>query len=170
MRKYLKRILALTLSVILALSLCPVAFGADAKAAADNSEQEYAQHGTGLLPAIRRGSTKPTDGSASAQGNTSLQTEDLPEKYDSRDYGYITPVKNQGDYNTCWAFGTAASCEAYMIKHGVHVGENGPVADQSLNLSEYHLAYYTYTDAYDAEGMLTGYIIRIIFRNTIHLN
>ena len=43
MRKYLKRILALMLSVILALSLCPVAFGADAKTAADNSEQEYAQ-------------------------------------------------------------------------------------------------------------------------------
>ena len=43
-----------------------------------------------------------------------------------------------------------------MIKHGVHVGESGQVADLDLNLSEYHLAYYTYTDAYDAEGMLTG--------------
>ncbi len=156
MSKHLKRILALLLSVILVLSLFPAAFAAEAKTVSDKDEQEYTQHGLGLLPTLLRGSTKPSDGSASVQGNTAIQTEDLPEHYDSRDYGYITPVKNQGDYNTCWAFGTAASCEAYMIKHGVHVGETGQVADQNLNLSEYHLAYYTYTDAYDAEGMLTG--------------
>lgn len=30
----------------------------------------------------------------------------IPKQYDSRDYGYITPVRNQLAYGTCWAHGT----------------------------------------------------------------
>ena len=149
MNIFLKRILALFLTLILVMSIAGTAFADNDKS--DTDEREYAQHGLGLLPVQPHGKTKPS--TSSVQG---LEKADLPAAYDSRDYGYITPVKNQGDHNTCWTFGAAACCEAYMIKHGVHVGENGQVADQDLNLSEYHLAYYTYTDAYDAEGMLTG--------------
>ena len=156
MSKHLNRLLAILLALILVLSLFPAALAVESDENREMAEETALAFGTGLLPAIPHGSTTPSQADASAQGNTGLQTEDLPSKYDSRDYGYITPVKNQGDYNTCWAFGTAAACEAYMIKHGVLVGETGQAADTSLNLSEYHLAYYTYTDAYDAEGMLTG--------------
>ena len=149
MNRFPKRALALLITAILVWGLVPAAF-AERGLTPKDIGSDYAQHGTGRLPELPHGGSSPVynpsrDGAA-----------DLPDKYDSRDYGYITPVKNQGDHNTCWTFGTAASCEAYMIKHGVHVGENGPKADLSLNLSEYHLAYYTYTDAYDAEGMLTG--------------
>ncbi len=149
MNRFPKRILALLITAILVWGLVPASF-AERGLTPKDIGSDYAQHGTGRLPELPHGGSSPVynpsrDGAA-----------DLPDKYDSRDYGYITPVKNQGDHNTCWTFGTAASCEAYMIKHGVHVGENGPKADLSLNLSEYHLAYYTYTDAYDAEGMLTG--------------
>ena len=149
MSRLLKKILAFSLSVILALSLIPASFATET---ADRGEQE--KHGLGLLPTLLHGSAKPAD--AAIQGSAGSLTEDLPQKYDSRDYGYITPVKDQGSYNTCWAFATAASCEAYMIKHGVEVGDTGVAADQNLNLSEFHLAYYTYAPAYDAEGMLTG--------------
>ncbi len=148
MRHVLKRLFALSLSLLFVLCLIPFTFADGREAFGD--VQASAQHGTGRLPERLRGKTSPS-GSGTRDGAKSL-----PASYDSRDYGYITPVKDQGDHNTCWAFGTAASCEAYMIKHGVHVGENGPAADQNLNLSEYHLAYYTYTDAYDAEGMLAG--------------
>lgn len=153
MSRFLKRILALSLTLMLILCLVPSAFAEAIKTETDSAGQGYAQHGLGRLPERRRGTSQPSDG---ISGHSGLQTASLPASYDSRDYGYITPVKDQGNYNTCWTFGTAASCEAYMIKHGVHVGEDGPAADLSLNLSEYHLAYYTYTDAYDAEGMLTG--------------
>ena len=49
--------------------------------------------------------------------DTVFAADTLPEKYDSRDYGYITPVKNQGSYGTCWAHGIIASCEASLIKN-----------------------------------------------------
>ena len=153
MRDFAKRLSALLIAFLFVLCLIPSSLADESRTEALNAEQAYAQHGTGRLPERRRGTTQPSDGTP---GHGELRTADLPSSFDSRDYGYITPVKDQGNYNTCWTFGTAASCEAYMIKHGVHVGEDGPVADLNLNLSEYHLAYYTYTDAYDAEGMLTG--------------
>ena len=79
----------------------------------------------------------------------------LPSKYDARNYGYVTPVRNQNPYGSCWAHAAMACVESYMIKHGVPVG-TGSAATTSLNLSETHLCFFTYTNAYDAEGMLTG--------------
>ena len=40
----------------------------------------------------------------------------LPSSYDSRDYGYITPVKDQGTGGNCWAFGGIATLEACLKK------------------------------------------------------
>lgn len=41
---------------------------------------------------------------------------DLPSSYDSRDYGYITSVKNQGQGGNCWAFSGIATLEACLKK------------------------------------------------------
>ena len=40
----------------------------------------------------------------------------LPYSYDSRDYGYITPVKDQASGGNCWAFGGLATLEATLKK------------------------------------------------------
>ncbi len=80
----------------------------------------------------------------------------LPSSYDSRNYNYITSVKNQNPYGSCWAHAAMASVESYMIKHGVEVGSTGSAATTSLNLSETQHCYFNYSTAYDAEGMLTG--------------
>ncbi|MBQ2061430.1 MAG: InlB B-repeat-containing protein, partial [Oscillospiraceae bacterium] len=149
MSKHFRKPLALLLAVLLVLGMIPTALAAPNR----TEETQSAMRATGRLTSIRRGGDPAGD---AIQSTPNLPAADLPSSYDSRLYGYITPVRNQGDYNTCWTFGAAACCEAYMIKHGVLVGETGQPADTSLNLSEYHLAYYTYTDAYDAEGMLTG--------------
>ena len=77
--------------------------------------------------------------------DTVFAADTLPEKYDSRDYGYITPVKNQGSYGTCWAHGIIASCEASLIKN------NGYPSD--LDLSEFHLAYSARHKMYDRLGL-----------------
>lgn len=67
----------------------------------------------------------------------------LPEKYDSRDYGYISPVKSQGQLGTCWAHAFVACAEANMIKKGYEEYFN--------NYSEAHLAYF-YHKRNEAQG------------------
>ncbi len=59
-----------------------------------------------------------------------------PTAYSSREQ-YITTPKNQGDFGLCWAFSAVACAEADAIKnHG---------ADRdTLDLSEWHLAYFSY--------------------------
>lgn len=59
-----------------------------------------------------------------------------PTQYDLRDYGQVTPVRNQNPYGLCWAFGTMASLESSHAK-----------ADAELiDLSEKHLGYFAYVD------------------------
>ena len=65
----------------------------------------------------------------------------LPASYDSRKYGYVTATKDQGYYGTCWAFATIAAAESSLIKQGL--------ADQAIDLSEYHLAYFSYAENVD---------------------
>lgn len=152
MSKHLRKSLALLLALILALGTLPAAMAAPAEA----DPEAGSMRATGLLPTALHGSKRPGDAGTQTQAQTNGTRDTLPAKYDSRDYGWVTPVRDQGSYNTCWAHGAAAACESYMIKHGVHVGEDGPVADATLNLSEFHLAWFTYTAAYDAEEMLNG--------------
>ena len=41
---------------------------------------------------------------------------DLPSSYDLRDYGLVTPIKDQGGSGSCWAFTTIAALESYLLK------------------------------------------------------
>ena len=40
----------------------------------------------------------------------------LPEKYDARKEGFITPVKTQGKSGPCWAFGIISTLETNFLK------------------------------------------------------
>ena len=72
----------------------------------------------------------------------------LPSYYDSRTSGYITSVRNQEPFGTCWAFGALAAGEASMIKKGI--------ADTGIDLSELHLAYFFYHPQTDPLGYTKG--------------
>lgn len=65
----------------------------------------------------------------------------LPEFYDSRQKGYITPVKNQNPWGTCWAFGALSAGEASLVKKGL--------ADKTVDLSELHLSYFFFNTKND---------------------
>ncbi|MDR2749225.1 MAG: hypothetical protein LBC41_01070, partial [Clostridiales bacterium] len=54
-------------------------------------------------------------------------------KYDARDDGFVSPVRNQGTNSLCWAFATYGLAEANMLKNGLG----------TQDLSEMHLAYST---------------------------
>lgn len=42
----------------------------------------------------------------------------LPPQYDLRTYGYVTPVKDQGNCGCCWAFATMAAIESNWLMQG----------------------------------------------------
>ena len=48
--------------------------------------------------------------------NNSIAVDKLPSKFDLRDFGWISPVRFQGDNDDCWAFATAASMESSLLR------------------------------------------------------
>lgn len=65
---------------------------------------------------------------------------ELPQTYDSRTKGYVTSVKNQNPWGTCWAFAACAAMESYALSHGLVDNPN------NVDFSEYALAYLTFKD------------------------
>lgn len=72
----------------------------------------------------------------------------FPAKYDPREFGGVTAIENQGNTNSCWAFSTIAAAECNLIKKGL--------ANQTINLSENHLAYFYYHRETDPLGYTAG--------------
>ncbi|MCM1159119.1 MAG: lectin like domain-containing protein [Bacteroidales bacterium] len=81
-------------------------------------------------------------------GKTTRAGAALPSRFDGREKGWVTPVKDQGDYNTCWAFSTMAALEGNLIKNGY--------ADKSIDLSENQFAYFFYHRQTDNLGYTAG--------------
>lgn len=92
-------VLAIVLSLILATSAT----------ALDLIEIEGEKYGTGYLPSpkeqkkiYRRVST----------------TMEIPDSYDAREFGLVTPIKNQGSCGSCWSFARTRAFEAALILAG----------------------------------------------------
>ncbi len=70
-----------------------------------------------------------------------LQTAAFPSAYDLRNVGgrnYVTPVRNQNPYGTCWSFAVFGSLESNSL---VASGGSG-----TPDYSEWHLSYFAYID------------------------
>ncbi|MGN0151440.1 MAG: lectin like domain-containing protein [Wujia sp.] len=74
----------------------------------------------------------------------------IPSSYDSRDAGYVTSVKDQQPYGTCWAFSALGAGEASLLARGM-----GNTVS-TLDFSEYQLAYFFYHHVNDPLGNLQG--------------
>lgn len=61
----------------------------------------------------------------------------LPEHFDLRIKGLVSPIKDQGSYGTCWAFSAMSCIETNLIAR-----------EPDIDLSEMHLAYYTYCSTF----------------------
>lgn len=49
--------------------------------------------------------------------NNSLNTSKLPESFDLRDHGWVTPVRNQGNKGFCWVFAVCDILESSSLRH-----------------------------------------------------
>ena len=76
----------------------------------------------------------------------------LPSRWDSREHGCLTPVKNQGQVGSCWSFASYAVLETQMLKAGrgeyefsvknmvnLHGFKNKPDEGGDYNMSEAYL-------------------------------
>ena len=70
----------------------------------------------------------------------------LPDSFDWRDYGEVSPVKNQKSCGTCWAFGTTSVLESAVL-----MGEDlaYDFSEQSVALCVDPSWYYLYDDGTD---------------------
>lgn len=78
----------------------------------------------------------------------------LPLRYDARDYGYVTSVKNQQD-NTCWAYSAVSMAESDLISGQTPV-EGSVLTPDTADFSEDHLIYSFYHAQADPLGNTTG--------------
>ena len=70
---------------------------------------------------------------ASESLSASDEVYSLPESFDLREQGLVSPVKNQNPYGTCWAFGAVNSLETNAMRRNPHI-----------DYSEWYLAHYAY--------------------------
>ena len=62
----------------------------------------------------------------------------LPDAFDSRDYGCVTPVKNQGQTGMCWAMAAVSALESDAVRSGC-------LSLEKTDFSEAHLAWAAFT-------------------------
>ena len=67
--------------------------------------------------------------------------------FNSWEEGRLPPIRDQGQYGTCWVFATLGAMEADLVSDG---------ADREVDLSELHLAYYSYHSYYDEKDCNIG--------------
>ena len=68
----------------------------------------------------------------------------FPEKFDLRDRGTVTPVKNQTPFGTCWSFATIAVSETSILNSlGLTYDQYREKYGEDMDLSEKHLAWFT---------------------------
>lgn len=73
-------------------------------------------------------------------------TEEMPSKFDLRDYGYVTPVKFQNPWGACWGFSSIAAAETSILGElGLTYTEFKEIYGIDMDLSEKHLAYFAAT-------------------------
>ena len=91
-----------------------VAFGVLSVSAKGDAERAM-----GYRPPLKGGisARRISDAGSSGFLRASAKTA-LPAKWDAREHGWISPVKDQGDVGTCWAFASYATLETQLLKLG----------------------------------------------------
>lgn len=73
----------------------------------------------------------------------------LPSSYDSREYGLVTPIRNQGVTGSCWSFAAIKALESDSIHQAL-------VSLNTADFSESHLVWYAYDPLSDITDSLYG--------------
>ena len=135
-----KRILAVLLLFFMAICCSGVTFAKEIDTQPDNQTEDCE------MPLSYRGDTEIKIDSISA--NTTLRRRSVQMLEEAYISPYVTSVKNQGIYGTCWAFSLVAASEASILKEGL--------AAEDIDLSEWHTAYFLANSVTDPLGGTQG--------------
>lgn len=88
----------------------------------------------------------------------SSYTGSLPKRYDLRDFGFVTPIRNQGKGGNCWAFSSLAALESAILKatNVTYDFSEENMKNIASKYSEYGWAMETNDGGYDK--MALGYL------------
>lgn len=89
---------------------------------------------------------------ASSGAVTSAEEAAALPRYDGREHGIITPVKDQGTSTLCWAYSSIAASEASILKSGI----DPAVTKDNLYLNPVSVAYRAYRRQSDPMGNTDG--------------
>lgn len=155
-----KKLLAMILSVGLAAGLLPMTGGAYAASGTDESSDTVQE-------IARQFQDMTKDPFAFRDGQMRAQAEDAaaayPEKFDLRNVNgesFVTPVKFQNPFGTCWGFSAITAAETSIL--GAGLAQQDGYDASTLDLSEKHLVNFLArplddpTDPQNGEG--TQYI------------
>ncbi len=68
----------------------------------------------------------------------------FPVRFDLRERGTVTPVRDQDPWGTCWSFATVAASETSILNSlGMTAEEYRSKTGEDMDLSEKHLAWFT---------------------------
>ena len=76
----------------------------------------------------------------------------LMPQYDGRNYGIVTPVKDQGNSNLCWAYSTVAASETSILR----MKTDESATKDNLSLNPVAAAYRVYKRESDPLGNTNG--------------
>lgn len=109
-----------------------------------------------------------TDPILNYHGEEEIKVSSLQELEPGADYGdlaasykspYITAIKDQNPYGTCWAHAAMASAEADLWKKGL--------ADSTIDLSEWQLAYFFFHTVEDPLGGTAGDSVTVVTDSSV---
>ncbi|MGN0709336.1 MAG: C1 family peptidase, partial [Anaerovoracaceae bacterium] len=151
LRKRTSRVLCAVLAAAVALSCAWASGYSYADSMSEMSKQAIKNSRDHAERSKKKGSDTMAPITSYGISSTLSSSSGLPSKFDLRDKGTVTPVKYQEPWSSCWSFSDTAAAETVLLSRTGTTYYNDP-----LDLSELHLAWFTYTPVKTGTDGLTN--------------
>ncbi len=154
-----KRLSCILAAVMTASAVYPVSAGAELPTFPSEASESSVEKAAEILINSRRNSYDP-------YGISPIGLESYPASFDLRsadldgsgkEKNYVTPVKSQYPFASCWGFSAIASAETSILSElGLSYEEYKEKYGEDLDLSEHHLSWFAFTPLPEDDSMGQG--------------